>query len=399
MNILHTADWHLGQTFYQYDRYEEHQHFLDWLLITLEEQAIDVLLISGDVFDTANPSVAATQLFYHFLHQATERLPALQIIAIAGNHDSPVRLEMPTPLLEDTQVHLVGTRQVILPLYKKGEIVAYCLAVPFVRLGDYPRVGNALPEYTEGVAMVYRLLTEEALAMAGGLPLIAMGHLHAWGAEIGEDDTAERPIVGGIEGIKVTHFPTELQYIALGHIHKAQVLGGKEHIRYAGSPIPLSFAEKHYEHQVVVFSLDEGGVKDIKPIAIPLHTPLLSIPEKHQPLREVLEAISSLAERSDKAPLPYVEVRVLLDEPTPELKSSIIQALSNKQVRLARIDARYKQVNSSNSQEWERELFLEELSPLEVLEGVYKNKYGEALPEFYQRLFREAEAKVQGLEN
>ena len=185
----------------------------------------------------------------------------------------------------------------------------------------------------------------------------------------------------------------------MGHIHKAQVLGGKEHIRYAGSPIPLSFAEKHYEHQVVVFSLDEGGVKDIKPIAIPLHTPLLSIPEKHQPLREVLEAISSLAERSDKAPLPYVEVRVLLDEPTPELKNSIIQALSNKQVRLARIDARYKQVNSSNSQEWERELFLEELSPLEVLEGVYKNKYGEALPEFYQRLFREAEAKVQGLEN
>ena len=108
MNFLHTADWHLGQTFYQYDRYEEHQFFLNTLLQLLETEAIEVLLISGDVFDTANPSVAATKQFYHFLHQATEHFPYLQIIAIAGNHDSPVRLEMPLPLLENTQVHLIG---------------------------------------------------------------------------------------------------------------------------------------------------------------------------------------------------------------------------------------------------------------------------------------------------
>ena len=108
MNFLHTADWHLGQTFYQYDRYAEHQAFLNNLLNILEAQHTDVLLISGDVFDTANPPVASVRQFYEFLHQATKQFPHLQIIAIAGNHDSPVRLEMPQPLLENTRVHLIG---------------------------------------------------------------------------------------------------------------------------------------------------------------------------------------------------------------------------------------------------------------------------------------------------
>lgn len=187
MNFLHTADWHLGQTFYQYDRYEEHQHFLDTLLQILETENTEVLLISGDVFDTANPSVTATKQFYHFLHQATERFPHLQIIAIAGNHDSPVRLEMPLPLLENTQVHLIGhirrneIREIdynalILPLYSKGEIAAYCLAVPFLRLGDTPKTEN-FSDYSKGITTFYQEITERALAIANGKPLIAMGHL------------------------------------------------------------------------------------------------------------------------------------------------------------------------------------------------------------------------------
>ena len=221
MNFLHTADWHLGQTFYQYDRYEEHQHFLDTLLQILETEAIEVLLISGDVFDTANPSVAATKQFYHFLHQATELFPHLQIIVIAGNHDSPVRLEMPLPLLENTKVHLIGhirrneIREIdydalILPLYSKGEIGAYCLAVPFLRLGDTPKTDD-FSDYSKGIASFYQEITERALAIANGKPLIAMGHLHALGAELSEEDTAERPIIGGMESISPSSFPKALK--------------------------------------------------------------------------------------------------------------------------------------------------------------------------------------------
>ena len=358
MNLLHTADWHLGQTFYQYDRYNEHQYFLDNLLQIIEEQHTDVLLISGDVFDTANPAVASVKQFYHFLHQATERFPKLQIIVIAGNHDSPVRLEMPQPLLEDTQVHLVGYvkrneqreidyKRLIIPLYEKGEVMAYCLAVPFLRLGDTPKNEATNPDYTQGVEAFYREITERALAIAKGKPLIAMGHLHALGAELSDEDTAERPIIGGMEGFKPTNFPNVLQYIALGHIHKAQALGGKAHIRYSGSPIPLSFSEKHYQHQVVAFSLEKGRVQDIKTVPIPLHTPMLSVPERPLPVKEVLNALASLPKGTTHTPAPYLEVKVLLNEPAPELKNSILKDIAHKHVRLARIDVRYQQQQST----------------------------------------------------
>ncbi|WP_314240276.1 exonuclease SbcCD subunit D [Capnocytophaga leadbetteri] len=401
MNFLHTADWHLGQTFYQYDRYQEHQHFLEWLLQTIEKQSTDVLLISGDVFDTANPSVAATKQFYHFLHQATERFPALQIVAIAGNHDSPVRLEMPAPLLENTHIHLVGYirrtadkqidyNRLILPLFKGDEVAAYLLAVPFLRLGDYPKNEETPADYAQGVAAFYTEITCQAVAIAQGNPLIAMGHLHASGAEINDDDTAERPIIGGIESISTANFSQALQYVALGHIHKAQALGGTTHIRYAGSPIPLSFAEKHYEHQVIAFSLEEGKVQHIESLPIPLHTPLLSIPDTYRPAEEVLNALMELPDAAPTDNIPYLEVKVLLNEPAPELKSSIFRAIAHKQVRLARIDVRYLHAAAVAADALQSELTLRDLQPVEVLERVYQNKYHEDLPTTYRTLFEEA---------
>ena len=404
MNFLHTADWHLGQTFYQYDRYEEQQFFLNTLLQLLKTEAIEVLLISGDVFDTANPSVAATKQFYHFLHQATERFPHLQIIAIAGNHDSPVRLEMPLPLLENTEVHLIGhirrneIREIdydalILPLYSKGEIAAYCLAVPFLRLGDTPKTDD-FSDYSKGIASFYQEITERALAIANGKPLIAMGHLHALGAELSEEDTAERPIIGGMESISPSSFPKALKYIALGHIHKAQALGDA-HIRYAGSPIPLSFSEKHYTHQVVTFSIENGQVQGIKPIPLPIHTPLLSIPERALPPEEVLHLLAALPEVTSESTAPYLEVKVLLKEPAPELKNSILKTIANKHVRLARIDVRYQQQNKAKQTVLQSELTLNDLQPYEVLQRVYENKYHEPLPDFYKPLFEEAMGLVE----
>ena len=406
MNFLHTADWHLGQTFYQYDRYEEHQHFLDTLLQILETEAIEVLLISGDVFDTANPSVAATKQFYHFLHQATERFPHLQIIVIAGNHDSPVRLEMPLPLLENTKVHLIGhirrneIREIdydalILPLYSKGEIVAYCLAVPFLRLGDTPKTDD-FSDYSKGIATFYQEITERALAIANGKPLIAMGHLHATGAKVSDDDTAERPIIGGIEGVQATAFPTQLQYVALGHIHKAQALGDKEYIRYSGSPLPLSFAERNYNHQVVCIQLIENKIQHIQPLVVPLHTPLLSVPAQHQSPEKVLQALQALPESAvtNSEPLPFLEVKVLLSEPSPELKSEILKAIGNKHVRLARIDVRLQQGENDSETPLQSELALNDLQPIDVLKQIYEKKFHTSLPERYEALFEEALALV-----
>ena len=407
MNLLHTADWHLGQTFYQYDRYHEHEHFLNWLLQTIENQKIDVLLISGDVFDTANPAVESLRLFYHFLHRAITRFPQLQIIATAGNHDSPVRLEMPQPLLEDTRVHLIGhvrrnhQKQIdydslIIPLYKGDTTAAYCLAVPFLRLGDYPKNEEQTPNYAEGVTLFYNQITQRALAIAQGKPLIAMGHLHATGAEVSDDDTAERPIIGGIEGVQATAFPTQLQYVALGHIHKAQALGGKEYIRYSGSPLPLSFAERNYNHQVVCIQLIENKIQHIQPLVVPLHTPLLSVPTQHQSPEKVLQALQALPESAitNSEPLPFLEVKVLLSEPSPELKSEILKAIGNKHIRLARIDVRLQQGENDSETPLQSELALNDLQPIDVLKQIYEKKFHTSLPERYEALFEEALALV-----
>ena len=108
MKILHTADWHLGQTFYEYDRREEHLHFLEWLKQQIRQHEIDVLLIAGDVFDSPNPSAESQRMYYRFLREVTSENPSVQIIIIAGNHDSAARLEAPNPLLENMNVTVRG---------------------------------------------------------------------------------------------------------------------------------------------------------------------------------------------------------------------------------------------------------------------------------------------------
>ena len=150
MKLLHTADWHIGQLFHQYDRTYEHQQFLNWLVTTIQEQKIDVLLISGDVFDLSNPSAASIKMFYSFLNQAVKVNPDVQIIIIAGNHDSASRLESPKPLLESSNIHIIGIVErkedgqieydkLIVPIKDKtATIKAWCMAVPFLRMGDYP---------------------------------------------------------------------------------------------------------------------------------------------------------------------------------------------------------------------------------------------------------------------
>jgi exonuclease SbcD len=201
MRILHTADWHIGQLFHEYDRTYEHQQFLDWLVETLQKEKVDVLLISGDVFDLSNPSAASIRMFYTFLNRAVKSNPALQIIITAGNHDSASRLESPKPLLESSNIHIIGLVQkdedgnidyekLTIPLKDdKGAIKAWCLAVPFLRLGDYPVIPDAENPYTEGVAALYAEAYEYvSIKKEGNQHVICLGHLHAQQAEITDMD-------------------------------------------------------------------------------------------------------------------------------------------------------------------------------------------------------------------
>lgn len=401
--ILHTADWHIGQYFYGYDRHYEHISFLEWLVGRLAHEDIDVLLISGDVFDVANPSSLSIKAFYTFLNDAIRTCPDLQIIVTAGNHDSPSRLEAPLPLLESTHVHIIGSLErkegaidwdkVAIPLSKKGSTERlWCMALPFLRMGDYNPVAESDHPYGAGVRAVYEQCMEHIGRMAlPGEPVIAMGHLHAMDAEMSDLDSGERPILGGLEYVPLAAFHEDLKYVALGHIHKAQQLGPRGHIRYAGSPLPLSFSEHRYDHKVWTVEIGPEGAVEIDDIATPLFVRLLRVPQRHAKIEEVIRALSELPDEPEgQAPPPFLQVNVLLERPEPALRHHIEEALKGKSVRLAKIDVRYPEGKGATSPGDHGQVALGSLRPIDLLRKAYEARYRSELPPEIKELFKQA---------
>ena len=412
IRILHTADWHLGQTFFGYDRVEEHVHFLQWLARELKENKIDVLLVAGDVFDVSNPSAASQRMFYHFIRQVTEENPKLQLVVVAGNHDSAARLEAPVPLLQEMRTEIRGIVRkhegeidydhLIVELKNsEGEVEALCLAVPFLRQGDYPVVATNGNPYAEGVKELYVRLQERALQRRkDGQALVAVGHLQATGSEIAERDFSDRTIIGGLECVSPDTFTEQIAYTALGHIHKSQRVSGRENVRYAGSPLPMSFAEREYHHGVVIVTLAEGWAVEIeKREYVPL-VGLLSVPRgKAATPEEVLEELAHLPLASEEAEgeqterslhFPYLEIKVLLTEPEPMLRQQIEEAIADKAVRLARIVSVYRQAEENTLEEEVLAAGLQEMNPLQIVKATFENTYQSEMPEELERLFQQA---------
>jgi exonuclease SbcD len=398
IRILHTADWHLGQTFFGYDRTQEHEHFLDWLAGVLTKNKIDVLIVAGDVFDVSNPSAASQRMFYRFIHRVTTENPRLQLVVVAGNHDSAARLESPLPLLQEMRTEIKGIvrkqngkidyEHLLVELKNAaGEVEALCLAVPFLRQGDYPVVETEGNPYAEGVKELYARLLKYALKKrTDGQALVAVGHLLATGSEIAEKDHSERIIIGGLESVSPESFPEQIVYTALGHIHKAQRVSGRENIRYAGSPLPMSFAEKHYHHGVVKVTLDEGWAVEIEKLEYTPLVRLLSIPATEAAAPdEVLDELRGL-ELPEDEPMPYLEVKVKLSEPEPMLR----QILEGKPVRLARIVSFYRQAAEGSVEEEVLTAGLQEMNPLQIVKATFENSYQTEMPEELVNLFQEA---------
>lgn len=402
IRILHTADWHLGQTFFGYDRTQEHEHFLDWLAGVLTKNKIDVLIVAGDVFDVSNPSAASQRMFYRFIHRVTTENPRLQLVVVAGNHDSAARLESPLPLLQEMRTEIKGIvrkqngkidyEHLLVELKNAaGEVEALCLAVPFLRQGDYPVVETEGNPYAEGVKELYARLLKYALKKrTDGQALVAVGHLLATGSEIAEKDHSERIIIGGLESVSPESFPEQIVYTALGHIHKAQRVSGRENIRYAGSPLPMSFAEKHYHHGVVKVTLDEGWAVEIEKLEYTPLVRLLSIPATEAAAPdEVLDELRGL-ELPEDEPMPYLEVKVKLSEPEPMLRQQVEEILEGKPVRLARIVSFYRQAAEGSVEEETLTAGLQEMNPLQIVKATFENSSQTEMPEELVNLFQEA---------
>ena len=391
LRILHTADWHIGQSFFEYDRKAEHLVFFDWLKKQIQQQSVDVLLIAGDVFDSPNPSAESQKMYYRFLREVTTENPGLQIVAIAGNHDSAGRLEAPNPLLEEMNISVKGIvkrtpegeidyENLLIPLTKNGETVAWCLVVPYLRQGDYPPAES----YAAGVGLMYDSLYDKVKNR--GLPIVAMGHLQATGAELSDNDRSERTVIGGLECVSPDSFAKDVAYTALGHLHKPQRVSGREHVRYSGAPLPMSFAEKNYKQGVDLITIDKQ-LKSIERLAFDSPVKLLSIPKQAQPLEDVLLCIAELPNGEPTYTSPFLEIKVLITEPEPSLRHQIEEALKDKAIRLARISSvTATGKTQSNTITYEQ---LQTINPMEMAVDIFKQKYGgDDMPEHLKGLLQ-----------
>ena len=287
MKILHTADWHLGKRLEQSERTEEHQLFLNWLIGTLSSECIDVLIVAGDVFDSGSPSNAAFEQYYRFLRHVKNTC-CREVIIIGGNHDSMSTLNAPKELLRYFNVHIIGgvpedfTEQIIPIKNAAGNVELVVCAVPFLRDKDLRLsiAGETASEretrIRQGISDHYHRFCEHITPYKeAGIPVVATGHLFAAGVSTSE---SEKEIhVGNLGQVSADQFPAVFDYIALGHIHRPQTVGNMHHIRYPGSPIPLSFSETDHGKQVIVLHFENGKDLALQEIAVPLYRKLLRI--------------------------------------------------------------------------------------------------------------------------
>ncbi len=405
MKILHTADWHLGNVFHGHLRTDEHRHFLKWLLSVIEERQPDALLITGDVFDTANPSATAEELFYDFLLQATSLLPGLQVVITAGNHDSAGRLEAPADLLKTHNVYVRGTIHYLpkgepdfgyylLPLADRltGQAACVCMALPYLRSADAP--AGLSPE--EGLRFFFREIRRELKHTEfDGLPVIAAAHFYTNGADICPDDHSERVVVGGQECVSPDVVGQGVSYTALGHIHKAQQAGPAAW--YAGSALPMSFSEKGYRHGAQWVEIDEDGKAQVSFVDYEPLRHLLTIPAhgRAASAQQVLDEIASLplsSKQTDRSAWPYLEIHVEERQPEPSLMNDVMQALADRAVCFCRMTrVRPAADGKADAEKPATPDALAATAPLDMARQYFKSRFGEDMPEELVKRFEQAQ--------
>lgn len=410
LRLLHTSDWHLGHDLHGHDRAFEHELFLDWLIDTCYENAIDALIVAGDIFDSANPPARAQAMYFRFLAKLRVRCPQIEVVIVGGNHDSAMRLDAPLPLLAAMNVHVVGGIAMLpnrhldfdrlcRPLSdREGNIKAWCIAMPYLRPSDLPKISEGAEDpLIEGVRVLYQELFQHARSLASkDQAILATGHCYMAHTKISE--LSERKVLRGNQhALPADIFPEDIAYVALGHLHRPQKVGPREAVRYSGSPLPLSLAEQHYPHQVVMIHLEGPQMRQAEAIRVPRAVAILRLPEKPGPMEAVLRCLSELPDfepSQDLRHLPYLEVQVLLEKPQPGLRQKILSALEGKAVRLAKISPHYTGSGKALA-ESEPEVALRDLQPEVVFTRKYEAEFDSEPPEAMRHAFFELLEDVQ----
>ena len=404
MKVIHTSDWHIGQTLYQYSRDEEHKYFFNQLKNIVLEEKPDALIVSGDIFHASTPSVMSQRLYYHALVELSRLYDDLQIIVTAGNHDSPSRLEAPRELWEAFNVTVIGNldfykevkedgltydaSKIQIPVRRNDDIVGWILAVPFINAGNYP----SLKEddcYSKRVFSFYNNLKDNLKLneqYTENHSVISMGHFMISGV----DSASQNKLTGGLESVVSTEMSaiSGIDYWAMGHVHHPQNVG--ENIRYSGSPFAMTFNEI-YPHSVTVVEIENHNVdikiREIEPLVPVVDFPFKpnsydDAPSKDELFAEIVKVLDNEC---------YVRLHVRADMPLSDMDNARIQELfEGKNAKYCGIQA-YFPVNESDCEEKSVRTLDEfrAISPFDLGCSVYKKKNNAEMPDEMRTLFKE----------
>lgn len=324
MRIIHTSDWHLGQNFYSKSRAAEHSAFLDWLLTSAQAHEVDAIIVAGDIFDTGSPPSYARELYNRFVVQLQQT--GCQLVVLAGNHDSVATLNESRDILaflKTTVVASAGHAPFILP-QRDGTPGAIFCPVPFLRPRELvtSQAGHSGGEKQQlllnAISDYYQQQYEAACALRGDrpLPIVASGHLTTVGAS--KSDAVRDIYIGTLEAFPASHFPP-VDYVALGHIHRAQKIGGSEHIRYSGSPIALSFDETGKSKSVNLVTFSDGHLAEVLPLTVPVTQPLAVLKGDFSSISEQLTQWRD----APQEPVVWLDIEITSDEYLHDIQRKI----------------------------------------------------------------------------
>lgn len=400
MKILHTSDWHIGHRLYSKERDQDHKLFFDWLIETIEAEKIDLLLVAGDIFDIGFPSNSALKLYYETLTRISNS-HCRNVIITGGNHDSISTIDAPKDILNFLNIKVIGGisrtadneidyNNEIVIIENNGKAEICVCAAPYLRDRDI-RQAQAGENYEarnkairEGIIAHYQQLYEHAKEkIPAQTPIIAMGHLFAIGVK---NSDSERDIhIGTLGNVDASDFANLFQYVALGHIHRPQRIGGTEHIRYSGSPIPLSFSEKNDKKQVIIFESTDNNISNIQSIEIPTFRKLLKFTGNY---KQVEESITNFKEEGKLE--TWAEIEITEEKYSPEIKRQIEDLrATTESPEILRHSIIFMDADTNPQEDVENTVSLKDLEVKDVFERRIANLNTEEEKEQLRRSFAE----------
>jgi exonuclease SbcD len=324
MKIVHTSDWHIGRRWKGIQRLDELEAVLDHLAAFIEEHAIDLVLHTGDVFESRNPPAEAEQLVNRFLVRVGRS--GAQMLVIAGNHDDPLRLDARSLLTEFVNVQILGrprpasrggTRTLSTRCGEKAVVAALPFASPGAWVSALDLAGEEASARVKYARMFERAVQDLSAPFRPDAVNLLMAHTHVEGALFGESE--RRVHIGEDWAASREALPRKASYIALGHIHKPQKMDGPVPAYYAGSLLQMDFGEAGEEKTFIVVTVSPGKPAHIE------HVPY----EGGLPLVDLRASLAELEETADRHRRGWLRVTVPLTERDPDLNRKVRELLPN----------------------------------------------------------------------